>query len=142
MTSVEIIQEMETLLAAKIEAQEKLIGYYGLIDESVRKVLLENTFDKIDGLMEDIQKLDILFVSKLEKFKVLNGVKDLGELSVDGRKSFIEVKKLVLKAAENDVILGKLRDETEALKAGVRRDKIMGSQMSSAASAYNKINKL
>lgn len=142
MTSVEIIQEMETLLVAKIEAQEKLIGYYGLIDESVRKVLLENTFDKIDGLMEDIQKLDILFVSKLEKFKALNGVKDLGELSGDGRKSFIEVKKLVLKAADYDVILGKLRDETETLKAGVRRDKIMGSQMSSAASAYNKINKL
>lgn len=142
MTGIEIIQEMETLLAAKIEAQEKLVGYYGLIDESVRKVLLENTFDKIDGLMEDIQKLDILFVSKLEKYKTLNGVKDLGELGGGGRKSFIEVKKLVLKAAENDVILSALRDETETLKVGLKRDKIMGSQMSSAASAYNKINKL
>jgi hypothetical protein len=142
MAESEIVREMESLLAAKLDAQIQCINYYELIDDRVRKVLLQNAFDKIDALIDDIQRLDILFVSKLEQFKSLSGVKELGELSDEGRLVFIEIKKQVLKAAEYDGILSEYKTKTQALKTELRRDKIMGSQMSSAASAYNKINKL
>lgn len=142
MTGSEMVLEMESLLLAKLEAQEQCLRYYELIDESVRKELLIKTFETIDALCDDIQKLDILFVSKLDSYKSVYGIKDLGELGDAARLVFTIVKKQVLKAAENDGALSDFKQKTAELKMELKRDKMTGSQIKAAASAYNKINKL
>ena len=137
-----LIQEIEDLLFEKLKRQEKCLNYYALIDDSVRQELLVRTFERIDFERDEIQKIDLQFLSKFEKVKQLYDIKALEELEAAERKSFEMAQNAVTLASKRHADLEALRVETDVLRGSVQKEFLIESRKATAVSAYKNINKL
>ena len=137
-----LIQEIEELLFDKLKRQEKSLHYYALIDDSVRQELLIRTFERIDLERDEIQKIDLQFLSKYEKVKQLYGIKALEELEAGERKSFEMAQNAVILASKRHAELETLRLETDALRGSIQKEILIENRKATAVSAYKNINKL
>lgn len=137
-----LMQEIEDLLFDKLKRQEKCLNYYALIDDSVRQELLIRTFERIDLERDEIQKIDLQFLSKYEKVKQLYGIKALEELAEGERKSFEMVQNAVTLASKRHAELESLRLETDVLRGSIQKEFLLGNRKATAVSAYKNINKI
>lgn len=141
MMGIELVGEMEDLLLDKLDKQKKCLSFYEFLDESVRQDLIVGTFNQIDNICMEIQSIDLVFVSKLEKLKRMYSVCDLNDLPLSVQKSFIIIKKAVVKIAEYERLLGDLKKNSQEFKSQVSRNFLDSSRKASAASAYKNIIK-
>lgn len=137
----EIIIQMEALVEQKLIHMDIVINLYEMVDESVRESLLVHTFDRIENTMDEIQKVDILFVTKLDRFKGLNQIRELSELDALDQQRFKKLKGFIEIASEKQGIIKGFEEKHEALRLELKRKELNGVKQSTAASAYGKINK-
>jgi hypothetical protein len=132
---------MEALVEQKLMHMDTVINLYEMLDESVRESLLVHTFERIDETLDEIQKMDILFVTKLDRFKGLNQIRELSELDAVDQKLFKKLKGFIEIAREKQMILEGFEKKYEAIRSELKRKELNGVKQSIAASAYGKINK-
>jgi len=140
MRGVELIKEMESLIKEKLELQESTSSFYEMVDDSIRQELLIGVFDKIDQNEALIQEKDLLFLTKFEQFKKLNDVEVLNALEVDERQVFINIRKIVERAADFEALLKDFKLKTEATRLRIHKDLREAIIMNRASSAYKNIN--
>jgi hypothetical protein len=147
MLGLTLIREIEDLLLDKLDRQENCLKFYDQIDKDVRQDLLLKIFDEIDRLEQDIQSMDLLFLSKFEKFKVMNGVDDinaivqietLGEVE---KLSLSLIKKAIILIAQRERELDTSKKETQEFRLQTESDLKKRSRENKAYSAYRNINK-
>lgn len=137
----EMIIQMEALVEQKLMHMDAVINLYEMVDESVRESLMVHTFECIENTMNEIQKVDILFVTKLDRFKGLNQIRELSELDALDQKLFKKLKGFIEIASEKQGILKVFEEKHEAIRLELKRKELNGVKHSTAASAYGKINK-
>lgn len=147
MLGLTLIRDIENLLLDKLDRQENCLKFYEQIDNDIRQDLLLRIFDEIDRLEQDIQAIDLLFLSKFEKFKVMNGVDDInaiaqiGTLKADEKDSLTLIKKAIILIAQRERALDTSKKETQEIRLqteSVLKKKIRENK---AYSAYRNINK-
>lgn len=147
MLGLTLIRDIENLLLDKLDRQENCLKFYEQIDNDIRQDLLLRIFDEIDRLEQDIQAIDLLFLSKFEKFKVMNGVDDInaiaqiGTLKADEKDSLTLIKKAIILIAQRERELDTSKKETQEIRLqteSVLKKKIRENK---AYSAYRNINK-
>jgi len=141
MVHEEIIRELEDLLFDKLKRQEKCLNYYELIDDSVRQELLIRTFERIEDELQEIQKIDLLFLSKFDKLKQSYAIKSLDELPIQERKAFEMIQNAVVLASKRFDDLEAYKMSTKAQKTNVQKEFLIENRKASAMSAYKNINK-
>lgn len=150
MVGMVLIKEIEDLLLDKLDKQESCLKFYEQVDPSVREDVLLKTFDQIDRLEHDIQSMDLLFLSKFDKFKVLNNVDDInniqsiveiGALQETERQSLKLIKKAVALIAQRERALETSKNETQDLRLKMESNVKKTSRETKAYSAYRNINK-
>ena len=135
------IVEMENLLYEKLQQMDLCLSYYDLIHEEVRHELLKSTFDKIDEVIEEIQKIDLVFMSTLDKYKRLLGVKSLEELPSMNQKAFELIQKSIVLITQKQISLDEKLKEHENLKVSVLKQMKNSHKINKSYSAYRNINK-
>lgn len=147
MLGLTLIREIEDLLLDKLDRQVKCLKFYDQIDKDIRQDLLLNIFDEIDRLEQDIQSIDLLFLSKFEKFKVMNSVDDINSivqietLTEDEKHSLILIKKAIILIAQRERELDTSKKETQEFRLQTESDLKKRSRENKAYSAYRNINK-
>ena len=147
MLGLTLIREIEDLLLDKLDRQENCLKFYDQIDKDIRQDLLLKIFDEIDRLEQDIQSIDLLFLSKFEKFKVMNGVDDINAivqietLTEDEKHSLILIKKAIILIAQRERELDTSKKETQEFRLQTESDLKKRSRENKAYSAYRNINK-
>ena len=137
----ELIIQMQALVEQKLMNMDTVINLYEMLDESVRESLLVHTFDRIENTMDEIQKMDILFVTKLDRLKGLNQIRELSELDAVDQQLFKTLKGFIEIAREKQMILEGFEKKYEAIRLELKRKELNVVKQSTAASAYGKINK-
>lgn len=138
----ELIIEMEDLLLEKIEKQNRCLSFYNTLDDSVRADLCSAIFRSIDEELVQIRHLDLVFVSKLEKFKNHQNVSDLSELKREALDEFAMVKKAVNKILDSDEKLNAYFDSTYFLRVKAKKEAQDQVKKLRMTSAYRNINKI
>jgi hypothetical protein len=147
MLGLTLIREIEDLLLDKLDRQENCLKFYDQIDKDVRQDLLLKIFDEIDRLEQDIQSMDLLFLSKFEKFKMMNGVDDINEvtqietLGEAEKLSLSLIKKAIILIAQRERELDTSKKETQEFRLQTESDLKKRSRENKAYSAYRNINK-
>ena len=150
MVGMVLLKEIEDLLLDKLDKQESCLKFYEQVDSSVREDVLLKTFDQIDRLEHDIQSMDLLFLSKFDKFKLLNNVDDInniqsiveiGTLQETERQSLNLIKKAVALIAQRERALETAKNETQDLRLKMETNVKKTSRDTKAYSAYRNINK-
>lgn len=150
MLGLTLIREIEDLLLDKLDRQENCLKFYNQIDKDVRQDLLLKIFDEIDRLEQDMQSIDLLFLSKFEKFKVMNSVDDINDiksivdmetLKEDEKHSLILIQKAVVLIAQRERALDTSKKETQEIRLQTESDLKKKSRENKAYSAYRNINK-
>ncbi|HSN65392.1 MAG TPA: hypothetical protein VLS94_02075 [Fusibacter sp.] len=147
MLGLTLIREIEDLLLDKLDRQENCLKFYDQIDKDIRQDLLLKIFDEIDRLEQDIQSMDLLFLSKFEKFKVMNGVDDINEvtqietLGEAEKRSLSLIKKAIILIAQRERALDTSKKETQEIRLQTVSDLKKKSRENKAYSAYRNINK-
>ncbi len=150
MVGMVLLKEIEDLLLDKLDKQESCLKFYEQVDPSVREDVLLKTFDQIDRLEHDIQSMDLLFLSKFDKFKVLNNVDDInniqsiveiGTLQETERQSLKLIKKAVALIAQRERELETAKNETQDLRLKMESNVKKTNREIKAYSAYRNINK-
>jgi hypothetical protein len=147
MLGLTLIREIEDLLLDKLDRQENCLKFYDQIDKDVRQDLLLKIFDEIDRLEQDIQSMDLLFLSKFEKFKVMNGVDDINAivqietLGEAEKLSLSLIKKAIILIAQRERELDTSKKETQEFRLQTESDLKKRSRENKAYSAYRNINK-
>lgn len=147
MLGLTLIREIEDLLLDKLDRQENCLKFYDQIDKDIRQDLLLKIFDEIDRLEQDIQSMDLLFLSKFEKFKVMNGVDDINEvaqietLGEAEKLSLSLIKKAIILIAQRERALDTSKKETQEIRLQTESDLKKKSRENKAYSAYRNINK-
>ena len=147
MLGLTLIREIEDLLLDKLDRQENCLKFYDQIDKDIRQDLLLKIFDEIDRLEQDIQSMDLLFLSKFEKFKVMNCVDDISEvaqietLGEAERLSLSLIKKAIILIAQHERALDTSKKETQEIRLQTESDLKKKSRENKAYSAYRNINK-
>ncbi|MDH8678609.1 hypothetical protein QE109_10650 [Fusibacter bizertensis] len=142
MMKSELIIEMEDLLLEKIERQNRCLSLYKTLDDSVRADLCSAIFRSIDEEVILIGHIDLVFVSKLEKFKSRHNVSDLSELKREALDEFAMVKKAVNRILESDEKLNIYFDSTYLLRVKAKKDAQDQVKKLRMTSAYRNINKI
>lgn len=150
MLGLTLIREIEDLLLDKLDRQENCLKFYEQIDKDIRQDLLLKIFDEIDRLEQDMQSIDLLFLSKFEKFKVMNSVDDINDiksivdmetLKEDEKHSLILIQKAIILIAERARALDTSKKETQEIRLQTESDLKKKSRENKAYSAYRNINK-
>ena len=141
MLGLTLIREIEDLLLDKLDRQENCLKFYEQIDKDIRQDLLLKIFDEIDKLEQDIQSIDLLFLSKFEKFKVMNGVDDINDIKSIEKHSLTLIKKAIILIAERERALDTSKKETQEIRLQTESDLKKKSRENKAYSAYRNINK-
>ena len=142
-----LLKEIEDLLLDKLDKQESLIQFFEQVDGSIRQEMLIKIFDTIDQLESEIQSMDLLFLSKFDKFKTLNGVKDINDgiaieaLQESEKQSLKLIKNAVKFIAERERALEAFKNETQEIKLNTDISAKKTSRENKAHSAYKNINK-
>lgn len=141
MLGLTLIREIEDLLLDKLDRQESCLKFYEQVDASIRQDLLLKIFDEIDRLEHDIQSMDLLFLSKFEKFKVMNGVDDINDIKRIEKHSLTLIKKAIILIAQRERALQTSKNETQEIRLQTESDLKKKSRENKAYSAYRNINK-
>lgn len=131
---VELIEFMEE----KNAQMDKSIHLYANLDETVNQAMLTQVVEQIDKYKESIQALDIRFVAKLDRFKQMNAITSLDELSIEVqevRNLFKKLKSLIAATHEKEILL---REYTQTYGS---KDYLIDKGKVKAISAYKNINK-
>lgn len=141
MMDVTLIRAMEQLLYEKLMKQDQCLRYFDLLDDDVRYDLLKSTFDKIDADISDIQDLDLLFMSLLDKIKRLENVQELTELDLAKQSAFELIQKSVAAIQLKQEKIDFLTESFAELKLNVFKKLQNDYKISTMHSAYKNINK-
>lgn len=136
-----LIIEMENLLYEKLQRMDLCLSYYELIHEDVRHELLKSTFDRIDDVIEEIQKIDLVFLSTLDRYKRLLGVKSLEDLTNINQKSFELIQKSITLITQKQKILDDRFNQFEPQKISLLKQMQNSHKINKSYSAYRNINK-
>ncbi len=137
----DLIQEMEDILFEKIERQNKCLSFYETLDDDVRLDFCDVIFKGIDEELQEIGRLDLIFVSKLEKFKMENNILDLNELDRSIKSEFEMVKKAVSKTLSLGDKINAYSDSMSLLRIKVKKESQENMKKMRMTSAYRNINK-
>ena len=138
----DLIQEMEDILFEKIERQNKCLSFYETLDDDVRLDFCDVIFKGIDEELQEIGRLDLIFVSKLEKFKIENNILDLNGLDRSIKLEFEIVKKAVGKTLSLGDKINAYSDSMSLLRIKVKKESQENMKKMRMTSAYRNINKL
>lgn len=133
-----LLEELISFLEDKIIQLNSSILLYENLDETLNPSIMIKVFDQIEVHKEQIQNLDIRFVTKLDRFKQMNEVASLEALVIDtqeARKLFKQLKEKIAITQEKEVILKDYAHDFEAAHKIIDKGKIK------AISAYKNINK-
>lgn len=136
-----LIIEMENLLYEKLQRMDLCLSYYELIHEDVRHELLKSTFDRIDDVIEEIQKIDLIFLSTLDRYKRLLGVKSLEDLTSINQKAFELIQKSIALITQKQKILDDMFKQFEPQKITILKQMQNSHKINKSYSAYRNINK-
>lgn len=136
-----LIIEMENLLYEKLQRMDLCLSYYELIHEDVRHELLKSTFDRIDDVIEEIQKIDLIFLSTLDRYKRLLGVKSLEDLTSINQKAFELIQKSIALITQKQIILDDRFNQFEPQKISLLKQMQNSHKINKSYSAYRNINK-
>lgn len=137
----DLIQEMEDILFEKIERQSKCLSFYETLDDDVRLDFCDVIFKGIDEELQEIGRLDLIFVSKLEKFKMENNILDLNELDRSIKFELEMVKKAVSKTLSLSDKINAYSDSMSLLRIKVKKESQENMKKMRMTSAYRNINK-
>ncbi len=136
-----LIVEMENLLYEKLKRMDLCLSYYELIHEDVRHELLKSTFNQIDDVIEEIQNIDLVFLSTLDRYKKLLGVKSLEDLTSINQKAFELIQKSIALITQKQKILDDRFKQFEPQKISVLKQMQNSHKINKSYSAYRNINK-
>lgn len=136
-----LIIEMENLLYEKLQRMDLCLSYYELIHEDVRHELLKSTFDRIDDVIEEIQKIDLVFLSTLDRYKRLLGVKSLEDLTSINQKAFELIQKSIALITQKQIMLDGRFNQFEPQKISLLKQMQNSHKINKSYSAYRNINK-
>lgn len=136
-----LIVEMENLLYEKLQRMDLCLNYYELIHEDVRHELLKSTFGQIDDVIEEIQKIDLVFLSTLDRYKRLLGIKSLEDLTSINQKAFELIQKSIALITQKQKILDDMFKQFEPLKISILKQMQNSHKINKSYSAYRNINK-
>ncbi len=136
-----LIVEMENLLYEKLQRMDLCLNYYELIHEDVRHELLKSTFGQIDDVIEEIQKIDLVFLSTLDRYKRLLGIKSLEDLTSINQKAFELIQKSIALITQKQKILDDMFKQFEPLKISLLKQMQNSHKINKSYSAYRNINK-
>lgn len=136
-----LIIEMENLLYEKLQRMDLCLIYYELIHEDVRHELLKSTFDRIDDVIEEIQKIDLVFLSTLDRYKRLLGVKSLEDLTSINQKAFELIQKSIALITQKQIMLDDRFNQFEPQKISLLKQMQNSHKINKSYSAYRNINK-
>ena len=141
MIGMDWLDEMALFLKQKQVCINIALNYYSMIEDTERQNMIEALFNKIDEELEQIHELDLLFLSKFDKFKRANNIQELSELNLADQNQFVSIKTLIREISEPQQLLELHKKNYSIKKQEISKNRIDTKQKTQAFAAYKRTNK-